>query len=114
MNLQRTGEDCKDHIHDLGSCVPLLQNQLGAIPNPQRVAAEEEHHDRAHPEPRGEALPDAGLVRTLQGLVVLLHRPFLAGERRNLQQRSSVMVTSRSLMYGGLDSFLFRAQCSPF
>jgi hypothetical protein len=24
------------------------------------------------------------------------------------------MVTSRSLMYGGLDSFLFRAQRSPF
>jgi hypothetical protein len=85
--LQRTSENCKDHIHDLGSSVAFLQDQLGAIPYPQRVAAEEEPHDRAHAKPAGKALPDAGLVSALQGLVVLLHCPFLTGERCDLQHK---------------------------
>lgn len=79
-NLQRTSEDCKDDIHDLGSGVPLLQDQLGAVPYPQRVAAEEEHHDGAHSEAGSKAFSDTGLVCALEGLVVLVDCPFFAGE----------------------------------
>jgi hypothetical protein len=85
--LQRSSENCKDYIHDLGSSVALLQDQLGTIPYPQRVAAKEEPHDRAHAKPAGKSLPDAGLVSALQGLVVLLHCPFLTGERCDLQHK---------------------------
>ena len=79
----------------MGAGVALLQDELGAVPNPQGVAAEEEHHDDAHADAGGEAFPDAGAVRSLERLAVLLHRQLLASEGRDLRVRSMAVSVLR-------------------
>ena len=79
----------------MGAGVALLQDELGAVPNPQGVAAEEEHHDDAHADAGGETFPDARAVRSLERLAVLVHRSLLASEGRDLRVRSMAVSVFR-------------------